>query len=147
MFDLSRRDTLTMPNSVLIIDDSAVIRRAVRLLVGSRPGWTICGEAINGEDGLQKAQQLKPDAIVLDMSMPQLNGMEMAEILKRLMPMVPLIMFTNFAKDQFFKRELSWAGICQVVSKSDSKGLLQALDDVFTLKRVKCSRVVGPATV
>jgi DNA-binding NarL/FixJ family response regulator len=118
-------------NSVLIVDDSAAVRRAVRMLVTSRPGWTVCGEAVNGEDGLQKAQQLKPDAILLDMSMPEINGMETAGILKRLMPEVPLIMFTNFAKDQFFKRELSWAGIRQVVSKSDSQGLVRALEDAF----------------
>ena len=116
--------------SILIIDDSAVIRRALRLLLASKPGWTVCGEAVNGEDGIEKAQQLKPDAIVLDMSMP-LDGMETAAILKRLMPAVPLIMFTNFATDQFLKREVLWAGIRQVVSKSDSLELVKALEAAF----------------
>jgi DNA-binding NarL/FixJ family response regulator len=121
-----------VPNSILIIDDSAAIRKAVRRLFASRPDWVICGEAINGEEGVQKAQQLKPDAILLDMAMPEINGMDTAGILKRLMPTVPLIMFTNFAKDQFFKRELSWAGIRQVVSKSDGQGLVQALEEAFS---------------
>ncbi|MGH9529677.1 MAG: response regulator [Terriglobales bacterium] len=120
-----------MPNSILIIDDSAAIRRVVRRLISSRPDWQICGEASNGEEGVEKAQQLKPDAILLDMSMSGLNGINTAERLKRLMPEVPLIMFTNFSKDQFFKRELSWAGIRQVVSKSDSQELIQALEDAF----------------
>jgi two-component system nitrate/nitrite response regulator NarL len=120
-----------LPCSVLIIDDSAVIRQAVRRLLSSKPGWTICGEATNGDEGIQKAQQLKPDAIILDMSMPQLDGMETAGILQRLMPTVPLIMFTNFSKDQFSKREVLWAGIRQVVSKSDSLELVQALEAAF----------------
>ncbi len=77
------------------------------------------------------AEQLHPDAIILDMSMPQLGGIEAAGILKRLMPTVPVIMFTNFAKDQFLKREGFWAGIRQVVSKSDSLELVRALEDAF----------------
>ena len=121
-----------MSYSILIIDDSAVIRRALCRLLAAKPGWKICGEAINGEDGIQKAQQLTPDAIVLDMSMPQLDGLETAGILKRLMPAVPLIMFTNFAKDQFLKREVLWAGIGQVVPKSDSLGLVKALEAAFS---------------
>ena len=120
-----------MPYSILIIDDSAVIRRALRRLVASKPGWIICGEALDGKDGIQKAQQLKPDAIILDLSMPQLGGMETARILKRLMPTVPLIMFTNFAKDQFSK-EVLWAGIRRVVSKSDSLELVRVLEAAFT---------------
>ncbi len=119
-----------MPYSILIIDDSAVIRKALRSLFHSKPGWTICGEALNGEDGIQQAQQLKPDAIVLDMSMPQLGGMETAQTLKRLMPTIPVIMFTNFAKDQCLK-EMLWAGIRQVVSKSDSLELVRALEAAF----------------
>jgi NarL family two-component system response regulator YdfI len=116
--------------SILIIDDSAVIRRTLHRLLASKPDWTICGEALNGEEGIQKAQQLKPDAIVLDMSMPQLGGIETAQTLKRLMPTVPVIMFTNFAKDQCLK-EILWAGIRQVVSKSDSRELVRALEAAF----------------
>jgi DNA-binding NarL/FixJ family response regulator len=117
--------------SILIIDDSAVIRRTLHRLLTSRSDWTICGEALNGEEGVQMAEQLHPDAIILDMSMPQLGGIEAAGILKRLMPTVPVIMFTNFAKDQFLKREGFWAGIRQVVSKSDSLELVRALEDAF----------------
>ena len=62
--------------------------------------------------------------------MPELGGMETARTLKRLMPTVPLIMFTNFAKDQFLKETL-WAGIRQVVSKSDSSELVKALEAVL----------------
>jgi DNA-binding NarL/FixJ family response regulator len=117
--------------SILIVDDSAVIRRALRRLLAAKSDWTICGEALNGEEGVQMAQQLHPDAIILDMSMPQLGGIEAAGMLKRLMPTVPVIMFTNFAKDQFLKREGVWAGIRQVVSKSDSPELVKALEAAF----------------
>ena len=100
-------------------------------MIDLKPCWTICGEAINGEEGIQKAKELQPDAIILDMCMPQLDGLETAETLNRLMPEVPVIMFTNFAKDHLFKRELSWAGIRKVISKPDSEELLRALDDAL----------------
>ena len=116
-----------MPKSVLIIDDSAAARRAVRRFLDSTTDWKVCGEAINGEDGVQKAQQLQPDAILLDMSMPEVNGIDTASTLRRLMPTVPVIMFTNLGKNQFFPRELSLAGIRQVVEKSDPQGLVRAL--------------------
>ncbi len=120
-----------MPISILIIDDSAIVRRTLRRLLTTKPGWTVCGEAPNGEEGVRKAKELNPDAIVLDMSMPELDGLETAAILKRLLPEVPLIMFTNFSKDQFLKRELMWAGIWKVVSKTDSTELVKALEAAF----------------
>ncbi len=120
-----------MHNSILIVDDSIVIRRALRLLFESLPGWEVCGEASNGREGIEKAQQLKPDVMVLDMSMPEMDGIAAAKILKATMPALPIIMFTNFAEDQFLKREVLDAGITQVVSKPNSQALVQAVREAF----------------
>jgi two-component system response regulator NreC len=120
-----------LPNSILIVDDSTVIRRALRLLFESKSGWEVCGEAVDGKDGIEKAQRLRPDVIVLDMSMPEMDGIAVARVLKAKMPTLPIVMFTNFAEDQFLKHEVLAAGIAQVVSKSDSKALLQAVEEVF----------------
>lgn len=117
-----------MANSILIVDDSPDIRRALRRLFDSKSSLRVCGEAIDGRDGIEKAQQLKPDAIVLDMSMPGMDGLETAKILTRVVPSTALIMFSNFAGDQFLKREVLSAGIKQVVSKPDSKGLVEAVE-------------------
>lgn len=72
---------------------------------------------------MQKAQELKPSLIILDLSMPVMNGLEAARALKRLMPHVPLLMFTNNACA--VDGEARSAGICAVVCKSDSDSLLQ----------------------
>ncbi len=86
---------------------------------------------MNGREGIEKAQRLKPDVIVLDMSMPEMDGIAVAKVLKVLMPQVPLIMFTNFAEDQFLKREVVSAGISRVVSKPDSKALVHAVEEAL----------------
>ncbi len=119
-----------MSSSILIVDDSKVIRRALRQLFEST-GWDVCGEAGDGREGIELAQQLRPDVIVLDMSMPEMDGIAAAKILKGLMPQLPIIMFTNFAEDQFVQQEVRSAGITRVVSKSDSHALVDAVESVL----------------
>jgi DNA-binding NarL/FixJ family response regulator len=122
---------VALPNSIFIIDDSKEIRRALGRLLESMPGWEVCGEAANGREGIEKVHRLKPDVVVLDMSMPEMDGIAVAKILKATMPETPIVMFTNFAEDQFLKREVLSAGINQVVSKSDSRALLSAVKQVL----------------
>jgi len=74
---------------------------------------------------------LRPDLMVLDMSMPGMDGIAVAKIMKVRMPLLPIIMFTNFAEDQFLKKEVLDSGIARLVSKSDAPGLLRAVEDVF----------------
>ena len=87
-----------VPKFILIVDDSAVIRRAIRSFLQSRPGFEVCGEAADGIEALAKAEELKPDLIVLDFSMPKMNGLEAAAALQKIMPKVPIILYT-FHKD------------------------------------------------
>jgi two-component system chemotaxis response regulator CheB len=127
--DLSNRQV--MPNSILIIDDSMVMRRALHRLFESRSGWEVCGEAVDGRDGIEQARKLRPDVIVLDMSMPDMDGIAAAKVLKSQMPAIPIVMFTNFAADQFLQQEVLEAGITKIVSKSDSQALVHAVEEVF----------------
>jgi DNA-binding NarL/FixJ family response regulator len=108
-----------LPKYVLIVDDSAVVRKRLRELLEQQSGWEVCGEAANGREGIEKAQQLKPDVIVLDLSMPVMNGLEAAQELTRLLPSVPLVMCTSFETTQLKRRALS-AGVRTIVSKSES---------------------------
>ena len=77
--------------SVLIVDDYAAIRRAIRVGLERHSEFSVCGEAVDGLDAIEKATKLKPDFILLDLSMPRMNGMEAASILKRLMPNVLIV--------------------------------------------------------
>jgi CheY-like chemotaxis protein len=77
-----------MPKRVLIVDDSPSLRKMVFLLFTSN-GFSICGEAENGAQAIEKARQTRPDIIVLDYSMPVMDGIRAAQSLKQLMPRVP----------------------------------------------------------
>ena len=79
---------------ILIVDDNAIIRRSLRRILESVEGWQVCGEAADGQEGIDKAKELGPDLIILDLSMPRLNGLEAARILSKTMPKVPLLMFS-----------------------------------------------------
>ena len=80
--------------TVLIVDDHAAIRIAVRDLFESSLGPIVCGEAENGADALLKAEELHPDLIILDLSMPVMNGFEVAKILHDTLPSVPIFLLT-----------------------------------------------------
>jgi DNA-binding NarL/FixJ family response regulator len=107
---------------VLIVDDSPRVRRFLSAAL-SDAGWTVCGEAENGRDGIIKAQLLHPDLIILDLSMPEMNGLQAARELKRVMPAVPLLMFTS-CSSPYLTEEARSAGIHAVVDKADGNAAL-----------------------
>jgi two-component system response regulator NreC len=124
-----------LANSILIIDDSSVMRRALHRLFESTPEWEVCGEGVDGIDGIEKARRLKPDVVVLDMSMPGMDGIAVAKELKIQMPSLPIVMFTNFAEDQFLTNEVLASGISKIVSKADSQALIHAVEQVLIADR------------
>ena len=107
---------------ILLVDDSSIIRLALRSMFEAN-GYRICAEAENGKEAIEKAEQLHPDLIVLDLSMPVMNGLEAAHILSRTMPTVPLILYSNYAGILRDKDARS-AGISAVVSKDKAASLL-----------------------
>jgi DNA-binding NarL/FixJ family response regulator len=110
-----------MVKSILIVDDNTFVRQALRNTFERESDLAVCGEAENGRDAIQQARQLHPDLIVLDLSMPVMNGLDAALELKRLMPFVPIIMYSAFG-DGYAKQHLS--GIAEVVSKSENASTL-----------------------
>jgi len=108
---------------VLIVDDDASFRQMLRQVFTCEPDFEVCGEAENGKEAIAKARELHPDLIVLDLAMPVMNGLDAARELKRLMPAVPLIMYSLFG-DRFVEQQARLVGISDVVSKSESPGIL-----------------------
>lgn len=106
----------------MIVDDHAIIRRMLRTELEAEALQV--SEATNGAEGVQKAIELMPSLIILDLSMPVMNGLEAARELKVLMPHVPLLMFSNNAGEVLEKEALS-AGISAVVRKSDTDSTKQ----------------------
>jgi two-component system, NarL family, nitrate/nitrite response regulator NarL len=112
-----------MQKRILIVDDSASTRGLVRAFLESRPDFEVCGEAADGLEGVEKGLELKPDLIVLDYSMPQINGLEAAIILHEVVPNTPIILFTIY-KDAIPIHVARAAGVASVVSKTDHLTIL-----------------------
>ena len=112
-----------MAKTVLIVDDNAYIRQALCDLFKREADFEICGEAENGKEAIAKARELHPDLIVLDLSMPVMNGLDAARELKRLMPTVPLLMYSAFG-DRLVEQQARLVGISELVSKSQPAAIL-----------------------
>ena len=112
-----------MVKSVLIADDHDLIRKALCELFDAQEDFEVCGEAENGKEAVEMAQVFLPDLVLLDLSMPVMNGIEAACELKRLMPMVPIIVFSDYG-GVFSDREARDTGISAVISKDANLSVL-----------------------
>jgi DNA-binding NarL/FixJ family response regulator len=115
---------------ILIVDDSPTIRKTLRQTLEREDAWEVCGEAADGREAIEKAQRLNPDVVVLDLSMPVMNGLEAARELKRMSPSLPLVMFTDFNLPQLTNQALS-AGVSAVVSKSEAASLVAEIQQLL----------------
>jgi DNA-binding NarL/FixJ family response regulator len=108
---------------VLVVDDNPAIRKAVCELFTRDGDFEVWGQAENGREAVEKAQLLQPALIVTDLSMPLMNGLEATRILKKLMPAVPVILYSAHI-DSFVEKEAVAAGASAVVNKSDNVAVL-----------------------
>lgn len=106
-----------MPKRILVVDDNPAIRGALRRILEFNDEWKVCGEAVDGRDGIEKARELRPDLVVLDLSMPVMNGLETSRVLRESMPDLPVIL-CSLHSDELLQREASAAGVTAVVSKA-----------------------------
>ena len=107
-----------MPHCVLIVDDNIQLRRVIRVQVEAA-GLEVCGEAVDGLDAIEKARLLKPDLIILDLSMPRMNGIDAAREISDICPDVPILLYTMHAEVIRRGGELP-AGITAVVAKTEN---------------------------
>jgi DNA-binding NarL/FixJ family response regulator len=106
---------------VLLVDDVPVISRGLRARIESETGWEICGEAENGKLAVELVQTLRPDVIVLDLSMPVMNGLEAAREIRRIAPASRILLFTLHVSPQLVN-EANRIGINGVLSKAGDSG-------------------------
>jgi DNA-binding NarL/FixJ family response regulator len=120
---------------VLIADDHRIIRRSISSLLQSRTDIQVCGEASNGEEAVSKAQLLKPDLLILDISLPDSNGWEVAIAIKKLLPEIPILLLSAHGGEQLGE-EVKRRGLQGFVSKNDAATtLLGAVDAIVNLKQ------------
>ena len=115
-----------MSARILIVDDSAAVRRGLRALLEQSPEWQVCGEAVDGRDAVLMAQQLHPDLILMDFLMPNMNGLEAAREIAKLSPRPPILMLTMYMSRQLVE-EARKAGIRGALHKSETAKVVSAL--------------------
>ena len=103
---------------ILLADDHEVVRHGVRMMIGKEPGWEICGEAADGRKAVALAARLAPDVAVLDIGMPELNGLDAARQIKRALPKTEVLIFTGEESEQLI-HEVFAAGARSYILKSD----------------------------
>ncbi len=117
-----------MAKRVLIADDNSTVRDILKMFLEQRTDLEICGEASDGLEAVEKALALRPDLLLLDYSMPKMNGAEAASVLKKLTPDVHIILFTMYSED-IGKAVTSAIGVDAVLSKPDGiTPLVKAID-------------------
>ena len=127
---------------VLIVDDHPSIRFLLRSLIETNE-FTVCGEATDGVEAIQKADELRPDLILLDFAMPRMNGGEAAPILKKRLPGIPIILFT-LHEDSVNKALAAEIGVERVLAKPDGMTKLpECMRDLMRLAP-RQSNTIGP---
>ncbi len=110
--------SIVLTTRVLIADDHELVRRGLRSLLESRPGWEICGEAKDGMEAVEMTKALVPDLILLDITMPRLNGLDAARRIRKEVPQTQILILSQHDIEEMSASALE-AGARAYVSKSD----------------------------
>jgi two-component system, NarL family, nitrate/nitrite response regulator NarL len=116
---------------VLVADDHEVMRLGIRNLLELHPGWSVCAEANNGQEAVEKTLQFHPDVIIMDISMPVMNGLEAASHITKKEPTIPVILFSLHLSDDL-SRHFKTDGIRGAVAKGNAaRDLVLAIETVL----------------
>jgi DNA-binding NarL/FixJ family response regulator len=112
---------------ILVADDSDLVRRGIKHLLSQHAGWEVCGEAVDGQEAVDKARRLSPDLVVLDFSMPVLNGIEAARQIHKARPSIRFVLCSMYMDSQLasIAREV---GITSVLSKSNVGQVIKGVE-------------------
>src|SRR5215469_13330908 len=117
-------EVFTMVKSVLIAEDHTLVRQAICSLFDAQQDFEVCGDAENGKEAVEMAQILHPDLIVLDLSMPVMNGVEAAHALRRFVPETPIVGLFSGSSDVLLEPKARSEGISALVSKTEPSSVL-----------------------
>jgi len=108
---------------ILLVDDHDIARQGLRGLIASRPGWEVCGEARTGREGLRIAAEMRPDVVIMDVLMPDLNGLDAARRIKEQLPSVEIVILSGHEDEALIQPAFD-AGIRAYIFKSQARAHL-----------------------
>lgn len=130
----SRRG-VCVSSRLLIADDNATVRRLLRVLLETHDGWEVCGEAENGLEAVAKAKELKPDAVILDLAMPVMDGLRATREISEALPGTPVLIHT-LHNAPGMELEVKKAGAREIINKTDSADkLVKAIEEGLAARR------------
>jgi two-component system, NarL family, response regulator NreC len=115
---------------ILVADDSQLIRKMLCELFKGHESLEICDEAADGQEAVEKAQKHQPDLIILDLSMPKMNGLQAAMAIRRILPNVPIILFTMYA-NVIRQADAEVLGITRIVSKMEPHSVIGHCEELL----------------
>ena len=128
---------------ILVVDDHAVVRRGIRSLLESHEGWEVCGEATTGRDAVEQSRQLRPDVVVMDLSLPELNGLDATRQILKDAPGTEVLVLTMHRSEELAGDVLR-AGARGYIMKSDAdENLITAVDTLRQHQPFLTSTVTG----
>jgi len=126
---------------ILVADDHSVVRRGVESLLEGHPRWKVCGEAVEGADAIAKAKRLRPDVVIMDITMGPMNGLEATREILKVLPKTKVLVLTMHESEQVVREVLN-AGAHGYVLKSDAdRDLVDALETIEQGKTFYASKV------
>jgi|SRR5450432_1355963 two-component system response regulator NreC len=120
-----------MPVKILIADDDAPIRRLLRRVIEEHADWQVCGEAENGREVLTKIGEFSPDLVVMDLAMPQMNGLQAAREICKVAPNLPMLLLTVQQVSKELVQEARSAGFHGAVSKSTGSEVVKGIETLL----------------
>ncbi len=119
---------------ILIVDDHEIFRRGLRSLLETHPDWDVCGEATDGQEAVEKSKDLQPDVVVLDITMPRLNGLDATGMIRKEVPNAKVVILSQH-QPGLMKQVALTAGAGAYVTKSEvSRELLAAIEGLISLE-------------
>ncbi|MGA9143468.1 MAG: response regulator transcription factor [Candidatus Acidiferrales bacterium] len=126
---------------ILVADDHEVVRQGLRVLLEAEPGWQVCGEAVTGREAIEKVKQLKPDLVVLDIMMPDLNGLEALRQIVKAAPGTQVLVLTVHDSDEIVHRILAGGARGYLLKSDAGRDLVAAVEALSQRKSFFTPRV------